>query len=416
MRKVVVLVVQQLLDMLLDKCWRSKWMLRALLLIGLLGFLARYWLFRNTIGCDDSDIWLEHSKFVTAHGVLYAYQHPELERFPFNMPPLMGYFAVLAGKIAEGDFLSFARCMKLPGLLVEILSAWLVWRLGTKRSPLNGAMAFAAYGMSLPLIAVSGFHCNTDCAYAGLTLLSVYLLNEKRRPLWSGLVLAAALNIKILPVLLIPLMLSQCRSWREFVKFSLGVSVAGLPYLPFVLADYHSVYKTIVGYNSQQLEWGIYTFLSYANQHALITPHLGNLIPNFVNQGRFYFLGSILLVSILAYYRPRRFGFHTGALPWAIFLVLTPGFGVQYSVSVLPLLFAADLRRATLYSVFTGAMLFCIYTAKMKLIIPLHALVQYYPFPKLAVVFGILGWGVLVTYVIAAVKELLGDYQSLGGR
>lgn len=80
--------------------------------------------------------------------------------------------------------------------------------------------------------------------------------------------------------------------------------------------------------------------------------------------------------------------------------MLTPGFGVQYSVSVLPLLFAADVRRATLYGVLAGAMLVFIYGAQMKFVLPLHGMVQYWPWPRSAVVFGILAWAVLLSFLV----------------
>ena len=41
--------------------------------------------------------------------------------------------------------------------------------------------------------------------------------------------------------------------------------------------------------------------------------------------------------------------YHAGALGMMLFLALTPGFGAQYLVAVLPLIFAANIRLAALY-------------------------------------------------------------------
>ena len=110
-------------------------------------------------------------------------------------------------------------------------------------------------------------------------------------------------------------------------------------------------------------------------------------------------LAFVALMSGVAFVRKSPLGYELGALAWALFLVLTPGFGVQYSVSVLPLLFVVDVKRGTLYSLGAGMMLFFIYTFRMQPVLPLHALVQYFPCPIVAVLCGILGWSVLVSFL-----------------
>ena len=377
-----------------------------LLVAGGVGLVCRFLLAAYSVGCDDADIWREHGDFIAAHGVRYAYQHPELESLPFNHPPLMGYLSVWARHVSGTDMVRASFLMKLPGLLAEVLAAFLIWSSRRRQDALTAAWAFAAYGTCATLILVSGFHGNTDCAYAGLSLLSFYLLIEKRAPLLAGLALAAALNVKILPLLMVPPLLSQCRSWREVRRFALGASIAIIPFLPFLVTAPAAVYKAIIAYNSQQLEWGLYAFLSYANGEAIFGGILAKVIGTFVQIGRYLIVAAICALSVLAARRPKRFGYDVGAAAWALFLVLTPGYGVQYSVSVLPLLFAASVRRAALYGVLTAAMLVFIYSANLKLVLPLHGNVQYYPLPKTAVVFGVLAWATLFGYLVRVVSRL----------
>jgi hypothetical protein len=289
------------------------------------------------------------------------------------------------------------------------MAAYLVWRLWLKQSAKTAAWVFAGYALSLTQIEVSGFHGNTDCAYAGLSLLAFYLMQEKRSPGLAGLALAAALNVKILPLLMVPPLLVQCRSRKEFLRFSLGSSLAIVPLLPFLLTVPGAVYRNMLAYNSQQLEWGLMTFLKYADDYPPLSGELEGLMKAFVNGGRFLIVGSIAALAGLALFKSRRFAYHVGAGAWALFLVLTPGYGVQYAVSVVPLLFAADPRRGALYSFLAGAMLFFIYTHQMKLVFPLQAEVQYYPFPQVAVIFGILAWGVLISFLVSTVRKLLDD-------
>jgi hypothetical protein len=299
--------------------------------------------------------------------------------------------------------------MKLPGLLAEVMAAILIATLWSKRGALAGATAFAAYGGSPTLIMVSGFHGNTDCAYAGLTLLSFYLMCERNAPLLSGLALAAALNVKIVPVLLVPPLLAQCRSWRDVLRFSLGASAAIVPFVPFLITTPHAMYRNIVAYNSLQMEWGIYTFLRYAKDEAILGGMFRRFTQEFVESGRYLIVACIVTMSVLAAHPARRgrYQYQLGAAAWAFFLVLTPGYGVQYSASVLPLLFAANVGRAVLYGVLAGAMLVFIYGVNLKFVLPLEGPVQYWPWPKLAVLFGTLAWAVLVGYLAKLSRRLV---------
>ena len=380
-----------------------------LLACGVGGLLFRFWLTAYSIGCNDADIWLEHARLIAKHGVSFAYQHPELESLQYNHPPLMGYLSLWADHATGGDLRAFSVFMKVPGLLAELLSAWLLWKIRSKQGAIAGASVVAGYGLSLTQIEVAGFHCNTDAAYAGLSLLAFYLMHEKRSPGLSGLALAAALNVKLLPIFVAPALLSQCRSWRELRRFVAASSLAIVPYVPFLVTVPKELYRNVVQYNSQQLEWGISMFLKQANEHSALLGRLNPLIMQFASEGRWLILAAIVTAGLLSFACSRRFAYHAGALAWALFLVLTPGWGVQYAVCVVPLLFAVNVRTGVLYSTLAGVMLFFIYTEHMDFRLPLHGYVQYYPFPKAAVLFGLLAWVTLLRFVIVTTRELAAD-------
>lgn len=380
-----------------------------LLACGAGGLLFRFWLAAYSIGCNDADIWLEHARLIAKHGVTFAYQHPELESLQYNHPPLMGYLSLWANHASGGDLRTFSWFMKAPGLLAELLSAYLLWKIRSKRGAVAGAVVVAGYGLSLTQIEVAGFHCNTDAAYAGLSLLAFYLMHEKRLPALSGLALAAALNVKLLPVFVVPALLSQCRSWRELRRFVATSSLAIVPYIPFLLTVPKELYRNMVQYNSQQLEWGISLFLEQGNEHSVLLGRLNLLTMLFASEGRWLILASIALAGLLAFCCSRRFAYHAGALAWALFLVFTPGWGVQYAVCVVPLLFAVHPRTGVLYSTLAGLMLFFIYTEHMEFRLPLHGFVQYYPFPKVAVLFGLLAWATLLRFVFVTTRELAAE-------
>ena len=319
----------------------------------------------------------------------------------------------MAFKTSAGSLRAFSLRMKVLGLLAEVLSAALVYRIWSRRRrPRLAALAFAAYGLSMPLILVSGYHCNTDCAVAGLTLLSVYLLQTARRPFWAGLALAVALNVKLMPLVLIPALLSQCRSRRDVLHFGAGVGLAIVPFAPFLINSAPDMYHKMVTYNSAPLDWGINAFLNSMGDLKPFSIITARLRAPFLWSSRYVIMAVITLLSGIAAFRRRPFGYEMGALAWAVFLILTPGYAVQYAVCVLPLLFVVDIRRAIAYSLWSGLLLLVIYTPNMRLSYPLVAPVQYYPFPAVAALFGILAWGSLLGFAFDTVRTLVRPRRS----
>src|SRR3712207_5550656 len=63
-----------------------------------------------------------------------------------------------------------------------------------------------------------------------------------RSPLSAGLALAAAVNVKLIPVILIPGLLLSLRTRRDAWRFLAGLSVGVLPFVPVLLAAGRSYY------------------------------------------------------------------------------------------------------------------------------------------------------------------------------
>src|SRR5690606_23081591 len=96
-------------------------------------------------------------------------------------------------------------------------------------SELLGSAAFAAYGLSLSCIVISAHHGNTDAIYFFLAFLAAYCM-ERRAPFWAGVALGAALNVKLIPVLLALPLASSCSNRRDFVRYVLGGSLGAIPF------------------------------------------------------------------------------------------------------------------------------------------------------------------------------------------
>jgi 4-amino-4-deoxy-L-arabinose transferase-like glycosyltransferase len=288
--------------------------------------------------------------------------------------------------------------LKLPGLLVEVLSAVLVYRVAARKGPRAGARAFAAYGVSLVSIIGAGYHGNTDPVYAGLTLLSAYALEAWEAPFWAGVALALALNVKLMPIFLVPPLLARCRSRRAAGLFLAGLALGVVPFLPFLLTIPRIMYTNMVAYNSLKDEWGLGAFFNYGAWGGAVKPIARAVAAFYIPIGRYVILLGVLIVAVAAHLRQRWNAYELGALGWASFLIFTPGFGVQYTVCIVPLLFAADVGRALLYSTFTGVFLLVIYTLSMPWALPLWANIRD-PYAPVAVLFGLIGWAGLVVFV-----------------
>jgi hypothetical protein len=76
--------------------------------------------------------------------------------------------------------------------------------------------------------------------------------------------------------------------------------------------------------------------------------------------GKYLLAASVLAFSFLA--RKWRIDFYNAtAACAALFLILTPGFGLQYLVFVLPILLAANFKAGLRYSLFSGMFLMIAY-------------------------------------------------------
>lgn len=265
------------------------------------------------------------------------------------------------------------------------------------------AAAFAAYGLSLPAILVSGYHGNSDSAYAALSLLAVFMMEHRRNPFASGASLALALNVKLMPVFLVVPLLVRSRSWRDALRFVLGLSLGVIPYLPYLVTSHHQMYRNMIDYNSLQDEWGLVAFMNYA-MHGRFAAEALRLRDWYVPMGRLVIGGAVVAMSFMSLSRQRWTSYDAGALTWALFLIFTPGFGIQYSVCIVPLLFSANLERAVMYSMTVGAFLLVMYTPGLQWVIPLQGPVRD-PYAPLAVLFGLLGWASLVRFVSDKVRQ-----------
>jgi hypothetical protein len=376
-----------------------------LLFVGVLGLCARAYVVTKSRGCNDMGTWQTFAQEVRQHGLGTTYETDAM----FNHPPLMGLMAASLDRLAERTGVRFEVWFKVPSLLADVLAATLTYLFVRRRGSLLGAAAFALFCWNPISILVAAYHGNTDSICAALALLAA-VCTEDECPFLGGLALGASMNVKLIPLVLIPLLASCQRDWKQFGRFVAGLSIAALPFVPILLWHGKSFYAHALAYRSNSYQWGI-TGLLYELAPA---PRMAQ-IANAWN-GTWKHVGTkVILLSAfalaLANFGKRRWSApELAACGFGFFLVFAPGFGIQYLVYLVPVLFAARVRSAVTYSLTAGAFAFLLYFTAWNGLEPYYSAIAARP-PQGVLTLGYVCW-VVTIYVLADLLDLRSAWGS----
>ncbi len=368
----------------------------AVLLVGCAGLLFRVLVARWSHGSNDINIWTNFCKEIEAHhGVGWLYDH----QVDFNHPPVIALFATALHKASAARGWRFDFLFKLPQIGADALAAVLVYRTWRAREGLAAPVAFALFCWNPASLLVSAHHGNTDPTCAALSLLAAFLLDRKRA-FWGGLALAAAINVKLIPTLLIPVFLATLTSRRQILQFLLALALGALPFAHFLLRHWSGFYAHVLKYRSYVGPWGIASFLEFLGQPTNLSAIVRRLTDSFTKRAPWVMLSVPVLVAVINWRRKRVWSAtELGAIVFSLFLILTPGFGVQYVVYPIPLLFAVDVARAWAYAATSGLFVFIAYYATWTGTQPYFS--NFYPgFPVAAKVFGHVPWLILIATTV----------------
>jgi 4-amino-4-deoxy-L-arabinose transferase-like glycosyltransferase len=327
--------------------------------LGVFGLLARAALLAVSEGSNDMRTWLEFAERISRNGVGELYDnHPF-----FNHPPLMGLFASAAYRLSSWSGLRFEWLFKLPMLLADLGTALLLYGRYRPASKRRAAGAFALFCCNPAAILITAYHGNTDSLCASLMLLAAVSM-DGRRALGSGLALAASINVKLVPVLLIAPLLACVRDRKQAAQFLFGLALGVIPFVPYLLWHYAGFYAHALAYRSQKGIFGI-TFLT---QQLAGLNHLGPvgkaLTRFWGGAGTLVVLGWPLALAALRRLRwPQASACELGAATLLAFLVFAPGFGIQYLVYPAGLLFAVSLGSGACLGVVSGVHAFVLYAS-----------------------------------------------------
>jgi len=359
--------------------------------VGVAGLLFRIVVARWSHGSNDINIWTHFAELIeTHHGLGWLYDN----QVDFNHPPLIALLLTGLHKLAHARGWRFDFLFKLPQIAADTVAAVLVYRTWRVRGDVAASGAFALFCWNPASFLVSAHHGNTDPTVAMLSLLAAFLI-DRRRPFAGGLALAAAINVKLIPVLLIPVLLASLATRREVLRFIGALALGTLPFVPYVLFHWKGFRPHVLAYKSYPGPWGITSLLDFLGQSKNFYELARDLTQFWVKRGSTVVLLVPLALAVVNWRRERFWSAcELGAIVYLAFLVLTPGFGVQYVVYPIPLLFAADLRRAVACAASTGLFILIAYYATWTSTKPYFS--NFYPgFPVASKVFGHLAWLIL---------------------
>ena len=335
--------------------------------LALIAFLFKIGIALATLGTNVVIAFYKFAEALETHGLIWTYEHSIL----FNHPPLVGYFLPGLTWLDHQPFfqkngLAFPFFLRLPGIIADfgvvLLLLAVVREYPHLRPPRWAMLLFAASPVS---IMVSGFHGNTDSIMVlFLFLASIGAL--RGRPLLCGLFLALGCQVKIIPLLLLPIFFFFWMERRRLGWFLGSFVVSSLLFCSELLwRSPMSLIKNVLSYGSFWGIWGLTYCLRMTG------------LPEFKKASFFNLSGTqhatimimkvvVVLGILLLAWRRRKLPppalFASIGYAWMIFFVLSPGVAAQYLVWLAPFILLLSPTFYGFLVVSSSIFLFAFYT------------------------------------------------------
>lgn len=313
----------------------------------------KLWIAARTFGTNDVKYWQTFMHYLVENDSVSIYR--EIDHY--NHPPFMSVFLRFSSLLTARHPELFPFLLRVPAIFADVASALCVQRLVRRFASAEVARRSALIvALSPVLVCVSGFHGNTDPVFVLILLLATESLVVKQRPALAGLLYGFSLNIKIVPLLCGPHFAALSSSFKERFKFFATAALAALLGFGYhFLKDARGITENVFLYQSNAGCWGL---------SQLFQGHAWLSWLRLVLFGALCVAASLLwqrvsLQSEVARVRAACTGL---GLVFLIFLVVTPGFGVQYLswLAVTGVLLGNGL--ALIYNLLGGLFLFLVYT------------------------------------------------------
>ena len=333
----------------------------AIIIIGTLVLGLKLTLAFRTVGTNDVLTWETSLWVAQTRGPIFVFEDEIRYRDHdghtmgtevFNHPPLMIQVLRLWGWLAGITGIPLRTWLRVTSSLADAVSLLLIGLAVRRRCWRVSGPALCALAACPLSVFVAGFHGNTDPVMILFLVASAFALECYGRVALCGLLLGLAVEIKIVPILLIPALLLYLPRWRDRAVWLGWFALASLaPVIPYARAVPLMV-KNILAYTSVPGHWGVTWWL-----HRLRFPD-GSTVA-----AKYLMFAALLTASLwLNRKRPRISLFHQWGFLLFLILFLMPGFGIQYLEWLVPWVVVLGNGATITYYLAGGAFAFAVYT------------------------------------------------------
>jgi hypothetical protein len=347
-----------------QKSWLERATRSDLCIIGLgvIAVVLKALISLNTLGTNDVESFYMFGHALSEHGLQWTYTHYR----SFNHPPLVGYFlqsiyAVSQVPLFQRNGFTFPFFLRLPSILCDFGVLLLLLR--NRREFSLSTLSLTVLALCPVTLMISGFHGNTDSVMVMLLVLAAYSC-FRENPIACGLLLALSCQIKIIPLLVLPIFACFWYARRATLRFVIPFTAAYLLCLLPVVAFPFIFFKHVLAYGSIWGLWGISFWLRLTGVHdfCLVGYHDLPFAENLVGTAlKASIVGCVIALS----WRRRHLSgcelLRTIAYAWIAFFILAPGSAPQYLAWPIPFLIILSPAKFISFTLSSSVFLFFLY-------------------------------------------------------
>ncbi|MDP8266635.1 MAG: glycosyltransferase 87 family protein [Candidatus Aceula meridiana] len=322
--------------------------------------IAKLFFSYNVYGTNDITSWMYFSNINEKYGSFQIYSICPT----YNHPPLMSWILGIIKTISLQTQLSFPFVLRLFPIVADYGSIFVIWKILSSVNIKMRTLICILCSINPINFLISGFHGNTDPIFIFLILISIYSI-QKEHIFQSGLIFGLSLCVKIVPALLLPMFLLSIDTNRKRTIFILASLL--LPFVvfgPYLIIKFNDLCQNIFLYNSLPRLWGIQHILSSIASNQALAPSMQKLFFVILKYhtllGRLFLAVTILFLSKIL--TQKKIPLAEGCfLIFSLFLIITPGFGIQYLSWLSYFAVIATPFLGTIYLLIGGIFLYRVY-------------------------------------------------------
>lgn len=295
----------------------------------------------NTFGTNDVITFYEFARNLHLHGLEWVYRNS----ISFNHPPVTAYYL---RAIYHLDHLAFCRAhgltfpflIRFPGISADfVVVAALLWTTKNDTRVRIPSWALLLFALSPVSIMVTGFHGNTDPVMVMFLVLAA-ISTLRSKPILAGLFLALSCQIKIAPLLLLPVLFFFWNARGGALSFLVPFVVTSALLWAEPLTKFPALFlQNVLSYGSFWGIWGITYWLRLTNlpQFSVVSFHdlpvWESVTVTFL---KFFIISAVLMIAWRRRKLDGRAAVDSLSYCWIIFFVFSPGVCVQYMIWLAP--------------------------------------------------------------------------------